>query len=43
MRNFSWNCFEMTGDIDAYLLFKDADLLSQVEEAEVTLGEEVEV
>lgn len=22
MRDFSWNCFQVTGSVDAYLLFK---------------------
>lgn len=25
MRDFSWNYFSMTGDVDAYLLFKQTD------------------
>lgn len=25
MRNFSWGCFQVTGSIDAYLLFKDME------------------
>ncbi|WP_108021367.1 YqzL family protein [Melghirimyces profundicolus] len=29
MRNFSWNCFAVTGSIDAYLLFKDTEMLSE--------------
>ncbi|WP_082050598.1 YqzL family protein [Risungbinella massiliensis] len=28
MRNFSWNCFRVTGSIDAYLLFKDLEALT---------------
>lgn len=27
MKNFSWNCFQVTGSIDAYLLFKDLEEL----------------
>lgn len=23
MRDFSWKCFAVTGDVDAYLLYKD--------------------
>ncbi|SDW14071.1 YqzL-like protein [Marininema mesophilum] len=41
MRSFSWNCFEATGDIDAYLLFKDADMLmKQGEEENLRVTEE---
>ncbi|GIO90546.1 MULTISPECIES: YqzL family protein [Paenibacillus] len=25
MRNFSWKYFAMTGDVDAYLLYKETD------------------
>lgn len=25
MRDFSWNCFQVTGSVDAYLLFKDLE------------------
>ncbi|GAB6990655.1 YqzL family protein [Paenibacillus pini] len=25
MRDFSWKYFAMTGDVDAYLLYKEAD------------------
>ncbi|QKG84935.1 YqzL family protein [Kroppenstedtia pulmonis] len=25
MRSFSWNCFTVTGSVDAYLLFKVAE------------------
>lgn len=25
MKNFSWNCFQVTGSIDAYLLLKDLE------------------
>ncbi|RAV21750.1 YqzL family protein [Paenibacillus contaminans] len=25
MRDFSWNYFSMTGDVDAYLLYKQVD------------------
>nr|WP_142504774.1 YqzL family protein [Melghirimyces algeriensis] len=27
MRNFSWNCFAVTGSIDAYLLFKETEMI----------------
>ncbi|MDR6225038.1 YqzL family protein [Desmospora profundinema] len=26
MRDFSWNCFTVTGSIDAYLLYKDTTM-----------------
>ncbi|WP_073153479.1 YqzL family protein [Seinonella peptonophila] len=29
MRNFSWECFQVTGSIDAYLLYKDLEELFQ--------------
>ncbi|MFD1425681.1 hypothetical protein JOD24_000355 [Kroppenstedtia sanguinis] len=29
MRNFSWNCFAVTGNIDAYLLYKDTETLAE--------------
>lgn len=32
MRNFSWKYFWNTGEIDAYLLYKEYDYLSQIEE-----------
>ncbi|GGH26666.1 YqzL family protein [Paenibacillus segetis] len=38
MRDFSWKYFTMTGDVDAYLLFKEADGKS---EAESMVAEEV--
>ncbi|MCG7407839.1 YqzL family protein [Paenibacillus sp. ACRRX] len=34
MRDFSWNVFAMTGDVDAYLLYKHIGQISDVEEAE---------
>jgi hypothetical protein len=40
LRNFSWSCFQVTGSIDAYLLFKDIEAitadqhLEQLEEVE---------
>lgn len=45
MRDFTWNYFSMTGDVNAYLLYKEiaapGDEEGQVEEAQET--EEVEV
>ncbi|ASA23598.1 YqzL family protein [Paenibacillus donghaensis] len=29
MRNFSWKYFAMTGDVDAYLLYKEAGFPSE--------------
>lgn len=29
LRNFSWNCFAVTGNIDAYLLYKDTETLAE--------------
>jgi hypothetical protein len=28
MRNFSWSCFQVTGSIDAYLLYKEMEALA---------------
>ncbi|MXQ53626.1 YqzL family protein [Shimazuella alba] len=28
MRNFSWSCFQVTGSIDAYLLYKDMEAIT---------------
>lgn len=25
MRNFLWNCFQVTGSVDAYLLYRDLE------------------
>jgi hypothetical protein len=27
LRNFLWDCFQVTGSIDAYLLYKDMETL----------------
>ncbi|UOF88929.1 YqzL family protein [Fodinisporobacter ferrooxydans] len=32
MRDFSWNVFAKTGEINAYLLYKDLELLSPVQQ-----------
>ncbi|MFT9488112.1 YqzL family protein [Tepidibacillus decaturensis] len=32
MKNFSWNYFCITGQIDAYLLYKDCEKANQVED-----------
>ncbi|MCS1350477.1 YqzL family protein [Mechercharimyces sp. CAU 1602] len=34
MRNFSWSVFAVTGSVDAYLLYRDADALRQEDEAD---------
>ncbi|MCH5583881.1 YqzL family protein [Shimazuella sp. AN120528] len=39
MRNFSWSCFQVTGSIDAYLLYKDIEALT-VEQDEEQLEDE---
>lgn len=42
MRDFSWQYFTMTGDVDAYLLYKHVRALEQGT-ADVELDEEDEV
>lgn len=32
MREFLWNVFAMTGDVDAYLLYKQAEQIRGLEE-----------
>ncbi|MBW7456437.1 YqzL family protein [Paenibacillus sepulcri] len=32
MRDFSWKYFALTGDVDAFLLYKDVDQLSKSDE-----------
>ncbi|GGA36322.1 hypothetical protein GCM10007416_06510 [Kroppenstedtia guangzhouensis] len=39
MRNFSWNCFAVTGNIDAYLLYKDTETLAERREPDIVLRE----
>jgi hypothetical protein len=34
MRDFSWKYFAMTGDVDAYLLYKEVDANQAVEDIE---------
>ncbi len=34
MRDLSWNVFTITGDVDAYLLYKEFDETSRSEETE---------
>lgn len=41
MRDFSWKYFAMTGDVDAYLLYKEAG--DPLEESGVLLAEEEKV
>ncbi|OYD07676.1 YqzL family protein [Paludifilum halophilum] len=43
MRSFSWNCFAMTGNIDAYLLYKDTEALSEAPDQILQREKEEEV
>jgi len=36
VRDFSWTYFTLTGDVDAFLLYKQMDKLSALEAAELT-------
>ncbi|MDU0331882.1 YqzL family protein [Paenibacillus sp. 3LSP] len=40
MRDFSWKYFAMTGDVDAYLLYKEASSAYEEEAAEELILEE---
>lgn len=40
MREFSWNVFAVTGNIDAYLLYKDVCEVAECEEEETMENEE---
>ncbi|NMO94823.1 YqzL family protein [Paenibacillus lemnae] len=40
MRDFSWKYFAMTGDVDAYLLYKESGITGEAEEVPA-FGEEV--
>lgn len=40
MRNFSWYVFSVTGDIDAYLLYKASELTDDQEENDLIDTEE---
>ncbi|MBA4600748.1 YqzL family protein [Thermoactinomyces mirandus] len=41
MRNFVWSCFQVTGSIDAYLLYKNLEAIHESEEqAKEELDEE---
>lgn len=40
MREFSWNVFAVTGNIDAYLLYKDVCGVAECEEEETNENEE---
>jgi hypothetical protein len=42
LRKFSWNCFRVTGSIDAYLLYKDLEALAGGVEQERDRVEEEE-
>jgi len=39
MRDFSWNYFSMTGDVDAYLLYKQVDERQEEDEEPELLTE----
>jgi len=41
MRDFSWKYFSLTGDVDAFLLYKDINVLS-VPETDLVSAEESE-
>jgi len=41
MRDFSWKYFSLTGDVDAFLLYKDINVLS-VSETDMASAEESE-
>jgi hypothetical protein len=40
MRDFSWQYFSLTGDVDAYLLYKEINIDSDTEDAEEDLNTE---
>ncbi|MEX2414698.1 MAG: YqzL family protein [Paenibacillaceae bacterium] len=40
MRTFSWEYFTLTGDVDAYLLYKDMHLINNNRDAEDELMDE---
>jgi hypothetical protein len=40
MRTFSWEYFKLTGDVDAYLLYKDMHQLNTNQDAEDELMDE---
>lgn len=42
MRNFSWSCFQVTGSIDAYLLYKEMEALAVHHEATSLEEEELQ-
>ncbi len=42
MRTFSWEYFTLTGDVDAYLLYRDMHLINNHHDAEDELVEEEE-
>ncbi|MBB3109009.1 hypothetical protein FHS18_001061 [Paenibacillus phyllosphaerae] len=41
MRDFSWKYFTLTGDVDAFLLYKEMDQFASTEDG-VTLDEAIE-
>lgn len=40
MRTFSWEYFTLTGDVDAYLLYKDMHQITNILDAEDELMDE---
>ncbi len=40
MRDFSWKYFAITGDVDAYLLFKQFEMMEQTREDGDSAGSE---
>ncbi|BCU82412.1 hypothetical protein JIR001_21950 [Polycladomyces abyssicola] len=40
MRHFFWNCFAVTGSVDAYLLYKDAEALANDSANEMPDGQD---
>ncbi|NHN30927.1 YqzL family protein [Paenibacillus agricola] len=42
MRDFSWQYFSLTGDVDAYLLYKEINMDSVSDETDEDLNDESE-
>lgn len=38
MRTFSWEYFTLTGDVDAYLLYKDMHQITNIQDVEDEIG-----
>jgi hypothetical protein len=43
MRDFSWQYFSLTGDVDAYLLFKEFDRSADLDNSEEDFEDEPDV